>query len=488
MSLKTRWKILLAISIYGVLVSLSILFHQQSDDLLVHDVSRLFPDHVNEIVEGNEIESFQNAIHDANENDLAVSIGGARHSQGGHSYYEDSVFLDMTSYNDIVSIEPDEKLITVESGATWADVQEAVNPYGLSVKVMQSSNVFTIGGSLSSNVHGRDPRYGSIIETVHSFRLLQFDGTIVDVTPEEHPSLFQSVIGGFGLFGVILDVTLELQDNEIYLATTESIDLDEYPEYIRKHVMDQGDVGLHFARLSASPDDLLEDMYFTTYHVVDESESDYPTKEELDDLTPLQEEEHVLRDKFAFGLSRKFDWAKTAVWDLQQKLYGENDEDEWITRNNAMRPPIEFLEYDSSRNTDILQEYFVPVDHFPTFVGDLREIVRKEDLNLLNATVRYMPKSTDATMSYAKEDMLAIVIYVNHSMSDKGIEHMEQATQQMVDAALDLGGTYYLTYQLYPTKEQLKEAYPNFDEFLRLKEQFDPNKRFMNNFYEEYES
>ncbi|MBL6010324.1 hypothetical protein JNA71_18265, partial [Bacillus halotolerans] len=36
----------------------------------------------------------------------------------------------------------------------------------------------------SANAHGRDIRYGSLIDTVKSFRLLKADGTIVTVTPK----------------------------------------------------------------------------------------------------------------------------------------------------------------------------------------------------------------------------------------------------------------------------------------------------------------
>ncbi|MFD2044633.1 D-arabinono-1,4-lactone oxidase [Ornithinibacillus salinisoli] len=263
-------------------------------------------------------------------------------------------------------------------------------------------------------------------------------------------------------------------------------DLEDYPDYIGEHISNQDNVGLHFSRLSASPDHLLEDMYMTTYHVVPSSNSNYPTSDEWEILRPLNEEENVLRDKFAFGISRKFDWAKTVVWDLQQKIYGENNST-LITRNNAMRPPIEFLEYESGKDTDILQEYFIPVEQFPEFVQKLRQIVKEEELNLLNATVRYMPKSTDATLSYAQENMLAIVLYINHSMSDEGIEHMKKSTRQMVEAALDVNGTYYLTYQLYPSSKQLSHAYPAFDDFVRLKQTYDPKDRFMNNLYEEYQ-
>ena len=49
---------------------------------------------------------------------------------------------------------------------------------------MQSQNIFTVGGSLSVNVHGRDIRHEALIDTVDSFRLLMADGTVRNVSRE----------------------------------------------------------------------------------------------------------------------------------------------------------------------------------------------------------------------------------------------------------------------------------------------------------------
>ncbi|WP_096187248.1 FAD-binding oxidoreductase [Evansella halocellulosilytica] len=478
--------ILSAALIYSTIFTYSIYQNLTHDELLIHDVSQLFPAHVKEIVEGEEEESLVAALQQANEEDLKVSIAGTRHSQGGHAFYEDSLWLDMTSYNEILALDEDEKTITVQSGVTWEQIQEAANEHGLSVKVMQSSNIFTVGGSLSSNVHGRDPNYGPIIETVDSFRLLMADGTIQEVNRDENEELFELAIGGFGLFGVILDVTLELTDDELYVSTTEKIDYKDYPDYIENEIKGSEDVGLHYARLSATPNGLFEDMYMTTYHSLKKTDELYPKEENLPEFSTLQEEKNVRRDRFFLGLSRHFDWGKNLVWSLQQRLYAEAEEGEVISRNNAMRPPVEFLEYDSSRNTDILQEYFIPTDDFPQFVEELKTIVEAENINLLNVTVRFTPEHDEGHLNYATEDTLALVLLINHSLSDDGVAHIEQATQQIVDAVLDLGGTHYLTYQKFPTNEQIREAYPNIDSFFEEKQKYDPDERFMNYFYEEY--
>lgn len=472
--------IVLFIFLYMALFIYSFNQNKDQDDLLIHDVSRLIPVQVQEIIHSSQESGLVKAIVEAEKQNLKVSIAGARSSQGGHTFYPDALLLDMLEFNQILSFDEKKKTITVQSGATWEDVQNYINPYNLSIKVMQSSNIFTVGGSLSANVHGRAIHYGSIIETVNSFRLLLADGSIIDVSRAENEELFQLVIGGYGLFGVILDVELQLTENVLYEEKTEFMEYKEYAPYFKENIMDQPHMGLHIARLSVAPKSFLTEMYATTY-----LETDQTTNSSLEDYVELQTEEYVLRNKLIFGLSRKYDWGKNRLWDLQKAIYSP-DKRLLISRNNAMRPAIEFLDYYSKKDTDILQEYFIPIDHFSSFVDELREVMLEEDVNLVNITVRYVPQSEEAFLSYATEDMFALVLLINQGLSQKEREKAERVTQQIVDIALNYNGTYYLTYQLYPSVKQMKRAYPNTEEYFQKKLLYDPDQRFMNLFYERY--
>ena len=129
-----------------------------------HDVSRLETVRVARVIRVRNADEIRRAINEACANHLKVSIAGARHSQGGQSYVTNGVILDMTSYYRVLHVNPSTRIMTVESGATWDHVQAAANQINLAVEVMQSSNIFTIGGSLSVNAHGRDPHYGSIVD------------------------------------------------------------------------------------------------------------------------------------------------------------------------------------------------------------------------------------------------------------------------------------------------------------------------------------
>src|SRR5699024_1047111 len=171
--------------------------------------------------------------------------------------YPNATMIDMKGYNDILHINPKEQTITVQAGATWDDVQQALNPYNLAIQVSQSQNIFTVGGSISANVHGRDIRNDSLIETVESFRLLLADGEIIEVSREENADLFRYVIGGYGLFGLILDVTLSVTNDELYEHDVAMFDYEAYPAFIEDKVVGDEDVKMHLARISTAPDSFL---------------------------------------------------------------------------------------------------------------------------------------------------------------------------------------------------------------------------------------
>ncbi len=451
--------------------------HDNQDPLILDDVSRLNQTRVSEIIRPRSEEELKQALERARRLGRKVSIAGKMHSQGGHAFYHDAVHLDMTAFNKVIELSESKKTIRVQSGATWKQVQDHVNPHGLAVAVMQSSNIFTVGGSLSANVHGRDPRYGPVIETVRSFRLLMADGRVVNVSRTENAELFSLVIGGFGLFGVILDVELELTENSVYKKQTVALNYRQYPAYFESHVKNRPDVGIHFGRLSIDPESRLSDGYAVTYTETDERP---------ESVFHLAQEHHISRDKFFFGLSRTKEWGKGLRWRSQQNWVDVPGEVEIVARNNVMRPPIQFLEYDSTDDTDILQEYFIPPASFVEFIDRLRRIVEDEEINLLSVTLRFVPANQEAFLNYARNDCLAVVLYINQQRSADGIQKALRWTQKLVDAAQQCDGTYYLVYQRYPSPAQLRMVYPQIDHFLERKRHYDQNEFFKNRFYEHY--
>ncbi|ANE48034.1 FAD-binding protein [Paenibacillus swuensis] len=448
------------------------------DPFLITDYSRLHPVKVERVIQGREEAQLVELVRDARDQGKTISIAGQRHSQGGHTYYKDGIVVDMTHYNRILEVDPVNRKIRVQAGATWEDVQNAVNPPGLAVRTMQSQNLFTIGGSVSINAHGRDIRNGSLIASVESFRLLTADGNIREVSRTVNADLFPLALGGYGLFGIILDVTLTLTDDVVYRMTTEDLQVENYTKYFLQQVKSNPDIELHIARISVSPDKPLTDMYAINYT----RDASIPLSEHN---TLKTKEKWVVPTKALFQLNRSFDWGKEVLWNLQ-KEYFHNQKNALISRNNAMRSESQFMEYSGAGANDFLQEYFIPVGEFAGFVEDLRNVLTEEELNLLNITVRYVNEDEEAVMSYAREDMFALVCLFHAPLSSDAQFQTKAGIRRIIDQVIKHRGTYYLPYAGYPTVKQFQTVYPNYRHFFVQKENYDPGRLFTNQFYEQY--
>ncbi|MFN2571327.1 MAG: FAD-binding oxidoreductase [Gemmatimonadales bacterium] len=456
---------------------------RSSDPLLATDVARIAPARIAALEHAHDVAQLQALVRDAHARGRKVSIAGSRHSQGGQTYTAGGVRLDMRGFNRILAVDTVARTVTVESGATWDEVQRAIAPHHLAIKVMQSSNIFTVGGTLSANAHGRDLDVTQVVEVVERFALLLADGRVVEVSRRDNAELFGLVIGGYGLYGIILDVTLHLVPDELYEQQATIVDYKDFPTYFAEHLQTDTGVVFMLARPSIDPDSasFLREMAVVTWRHAPRGTNGSFT---------LTEEAHVVRDRFFLGLSRRFDWAKRLRWRLQKKIELGAGERRVMSRNNAMRPPLaplELLTYGSRRNTDIIQEYYIPVEHFVEFLDRFRAILREGRMNVISSTVRYVTPNATPMLAYAPARPAFAIIH----MSNVGLDSTAQArardvTRRIVDAAIELGGTYYLTYQLYPTPEQLRRAYPNAQRAFERKRFYDPAELFTSQFYEMY--
>ena len=381
----------------------------------------------------------------------------------------------------MLHIDKENKRVTVESGIIWDQIQHAISPFGLAVKAMQSDNIFTVGGSLAANAHGRDTHFPTIIDSVLGFRFMLADGSVLSVTRNENPELFRNVIGGYGLFGIILDVDLSLLDDCVYEQSSTVIPLAALPEFFENQVRSNPAVELFVARPSISPDCFLDHTIVTTWT---------RTERQRKHIFQLDHERHVARDRFLFGLSRRYQWGKTLRWRAEKFFYGDGSAKSLVSRNNAMRPPVsavKMLDHNSNKDTDAIQEFFIPISRFLNFMNGMRTALLEDRTNLLGVTLRYVGASRETSLPYAPdEDSFAVILYYNEILSPQGRAKADSLIDKLVRLAINCGGNFYLTYVRELDPALLRKAYPNLENFFAAKRAIDPACRFTSRFFEHY--
>lgn len=401
-----------------------------------------------------------------------VSIGGGRYSMGGQTATEYSLHLDMRGLNRVLAFSKKEKTITVEAGSTWRQIQEYVDPHGLSLKIMQSYANFTVGGSLSVNCHGRYVGQGPIILSVRSIQVVLADGRIVDASPTANAEIFYGAIGGYGGLGVITAATLDLEANEPLERTAIFMPLSNYPPYFHAEIERSTTAVMHNADIYPPGYDRVAAVTFsrTTRSVT-----------VADRLQP-----------------RRSHWLDNGLqWWLSERTYAKRLREATASLRLKARPVVwrnheasldaaELEPRSRAKSTYALQEYFIPARRFEDFRPKLIEVLKRRRANVLNISIRHARKDPGSLLAWAPEDRFAFVLYYKQGTSAAARAEVEDWTRELIDAALAGGGSYYLPYQIVGTDSQFHAAYPGARAFFALKKKLDPSYKFRNKLWDRY--
>ncbi len=411
----------------------------------------------------------------ARTNHLKVSIAGARHSMGGHVIYPDGIVIDMLPFNRM-ELDGTNLVLQVQAGARWSEVIPFLNKHGLSVEVMQSNDDFSIGGSLSVNCHGWQFNHPPIDCTVQSFRLMLADGIIVKCSRAENPELFSLVLGGYGLFGIILDVDLRVMPNEKYKIERIPVSSADYVKVLAEKTSRANDVAMVYGRLRVTQENFLQDGIINIFHRLPS------TSLLISELGPLK---NAMLERTVFRGGVQDEYGKELRWNAE-KLFSSYLSGDVFERNAILYEPSDWFSDHSTNTTDILVECFVPPKQFEPFLAELRKTIPKNQADLLNVTVRDINRDDDSLLRYADKDMISLVMLFSQTRDMAGEEKMSKLTQEIVAAALRHGGRYYLPYRLHATVKEFSEAYPQAEKFFELKRKYDPDELFQNEFYLKY--
>jgi FAD/FMN-containing dehydrogenase len=437
----------------------------------VNDVTQLNPIQVEAIVTPTSVEEVRRLVagHPG-----PISVGGARHSQGGQIACTGCLFLDMRKLKRVVALDTQHRLITVEAGASWRQIQEAIDPHGLSVAIMQDYANFTVGGTLSVNAHGSYVDAGPVVNSVRSIRIVLADGRLVTASRQDNPDVFFGAIGGYGALGVIVEATLDLSENHRLERTSPRMDVGDYRRFFFGKVEGKPSVVMHSAAL-----------YPPDYRIVSADtfiETTKPLTEKArlaSRATPTDEQIAMLGFVTDTTLGK---WFRARVYD---PLHPRESQVGW--RNFFASQDANGIEPRSrATSTYVLQEYFIPIDRFDDFVPRMASILNARHANVLNVAIRHSPAETGTLLNWAPREVFCIVLYYEQGTTRADERAVKAWTGLLIQLSLDEGGDYYLPYQIIATPEQFARAYPRSSELFALKRRLDPTYKFHNRLLDAY--
>ncbi len=148
----------------------------------------------------------------ARESGRTVGLRGAGRSYGDASLASENIGLDLGRMNRILAWDPQTGVMTVEPGVTIAQAWRHAIGDGWWPYVVPGTMFPTLGGAAAMNIHGKNNfAAGPLGDHVLAFDLLLPTGEVRTCTRTENADLFFAAIGGFGMLGCFLSLTLELK-------------------------------------------------------------------------------------------------------------------------------------------------------------------------------------------------------------------------------------------------------------------------------------
>jgi FAD/FMN-containing dehydrogenase len=138
------------------------------------------------------------------------------------------------------------------------------------------------------------------------------------------------------------------------------------------------------------------------------------------------------------------------------------------------------------KGTEMITEVYATRDSLVSFMEDVRKEFKAKKIPVIYGTIRLIEKDSESFLPWAKNRYACVIFNLHVDHTPEGLERAANAFRFLIDTSLKYGGSYYLTYHRWATREQILASYPQFIDFLRLKRKFDPAERFQSDWYRHY--
>ncbi|MGH9158698.1 MAG: hypothetical protein ACRD2X_01765, partial [Vicinamibacteraceae bacterium] len=315
---------------------------------------------------------------------------------------------------------------------------------------------------------------------VEAFSLVDAAGTKRRCSRRENPELFQLVIGGYGLFGVVTSVTLRLARRQKLERVVQVIPADGLMRAFDRRIGEGFLYGDFQYATDAASGDLLRKGVFSCYRPVDDTRPMPESQKELgiDDWRRLLYLGHVdKRRAFDMYASYYLSTSGQLYWsDLHQMSVYMDDYHAALDRQLGA----------ADRATEMITEIYVPRAALATFMDEARRDIIENRTDVVYGTIRLIERDEESLLSWAREPWACIIFNIHATHTPQGLDRAAEAFRRLIDHAVRHGGSYYLTYHRWATPAQLKACHPRFADCLRLKRRYDPDERFQSDWYRHY--
>lgn len=382
----------------------------------------------------------------------------------------DGICVLMDRHNKLLNV--DGGFVTVQAGIKLRELNRLLATHDLALPTLGAIAEQTVSGAISTATHGGSLYRGSLSDCVERLRLVRADGSAVEL--DSSHKWFPAAAVSMGMLGIISTVTLrcvpsfQLQSRSLTMQASEAFE--QFDSVNRNNLF-------------------LDMLYFAaTDHV--EMLAINPVDGHYDSETGPKREpvRHSPKNRSRLMQRVKISGLQGAAWLLRREIHLQR----YLTRRfagSSYRPchgrsdlVLAFGDHEGAERTPGLvgdMEVAIPYERAAEALHLLRDYFRTtKTFPLLPVHIRASARS-DAWLSPAYQRDVCWLEFCSYPQSDTLFEQVHQVLAP-------LGYRCHWGKATVAGRDYLQSQYPKWDDFVQLRQAWDPQGMFLNSYLEPF--
>lgn len=370
----------------------------------------------------------------------------------GHSFSAlvktDAVLINLDRFKGVVTFDEDQTQCTVQAGTRLYDLGEYLAPINQALPNQGDIDQQSLAGAISTGTHGTGIDLPCLSAFVEGFELLTADGELLQCDRQQNTEIFQAGRVALGSFGILTKITLQNRSRyklkeQIRLCPLQEVfaNIDQW-KHQHRHI--EFWAFLHSDQVMLKTLDETDDA-------IQPRQDAWPSEDAL--LTLCSE------------LTRRLPVTNPYLQKLLSVFVKPTCYVDW---SNQIFPTPRKTKFNE-------MEYQLPVEQGLQCLEEVLHILRKHQVPMFFPIEFRYVKGDDIWLSpFYRRDSVSISIHQFHKQDYHAVFDLVEPILQKYQGRPHWGKLHSMNAAL------LRDLYPKWDDFMALRQQLDPNQKWLN--------
>lgn len=353
-------------------------------------------------------------------------------------------------FNQVISIDTKAQTITVEGGIKYGELAPYLQQHGFALHNLASLPHISVAGSITTATHGSGIKNGNLASAVLGLEIVKADGSIVHLSKEKDDEKFKAAVVGLGALGFIAKVTLAIQPT---YDVVQNVFLGLPMSELKEHFVDIMSTGYSVSLFHDWKGDRISEVWIKSRIGTDKLQSQpefYGAKAATKSLHPIM-------DHPAESCTE------------QMGIRGP-----WYERLPHFK-----MGFTPSSGKELQTEYFVPIGRAVEAIEAVSRLGKQINPHLFITEIRTIA-ADDLWMSPCHNQTSVAIHFTWKQETEAVLQLLPQIENEL--APFNPRPHWGKIFTMSP--KVLQSRYEKLDDFKKLAAEFDPSRKFRNEFLE----